>query len=194
MSTTGYAPIDPSAISLFSKTQTVNWLAVAFLTLLLYDHLITLDKEVEWIWTLRWRLPKVIFIVNRYIISSLILLYGISSFMFPVTLPFCRFFGQLYLYLPVLNFGTAELLIIVRVCALYGHSKLVTRSLGVCFLPFSKLPLLVLYCPKLWWQMSGIHFYTMSFYQVVGCGPTVRVAQGLNGPCGSPLSWLKVFS
>ncbi|KIM82052.1 hypothetical protein PILCRDRAFT_820951 [Piloderma croceum F 1598] len=61
--------------------------------LLVYDHVITLDKEIEWIWTLRWRLPKIIFIFNRYVITAL-------------------------LFQPLLNLGAAELLIIIRVCSL----------------------------------------------------------------------------
>ncbi|KIM89581.1 hypothetical protein PILCRDRAFT_1925 [Piloderma croceum F 1598] len=71
-STTSYYPFDSEASTVFKATKTNNYLRVVFMTLLLYDHAITLDKEVEWIWTLRWRLPKIAFFLNRYVICPLI--------------------------------------------------------------------------------------------------------------------------
>ncbi|KIM80306.1 hypothetical protein PILCRDRAFT_822433 [Piloderma croceum F 1598] len=50
-STTSYAPFNPKASAFFKEVQNSNYLNVAFLMLLLYDHAITLDKEVAWIWT-----------------------------------------------------------------------------------------------------------------------------------------------
>ncbi|KIM74759.1 hypothetical protein PILCRDRAFT_14197 [Piloderma croceum F 1598] len=50
-STTSYYPFDSEAPTVFRTYWMNNYLNVAFLTLLLFDHAITLDKEVEWIWT-----------------------------------------------------------------------------------------------------------------------------------------------
>ncbi|KIM80449.1 hypothetical protein PILCRDRAFT_9630 [Piloderma croceum F 1598] len=45
-STTSYYPFGSKASSIFRTTQTNNYLKAAFIALLLYDHAITLDKEV----------------------------------------------------------------------------------------------------------------------------------------------------
>jgi len=55
-----------------------NYIVLAFLMLMVYDHLLTFDKEVEWIWTLKWRLPKFLFLINNYAISPLIILTCIA--------------------------------------------------------------------------------------------------------------------
>jgi len=122
-STTTYYPFDSGALQAFTATQGDNILNAAFITLLLYDHAITLDKEVEWIWTLRWRLPKILFITNRYPITVLLLLTVIPEYAYPIFVPFCKVHLGLWLLVPLLNFGAVELLLIIRVCSLYGNSK-----------------------------------------------------------------------
>ncbi|KIM75620.1 hypothetical protein PILCRDRAFT_668460 [Piloderma croceum F 1598] len=110
-STTSYYPFDAGAPAVFSRDKTGNYIFIAFLWLLIYDHAITLDKEVEWIWTLRWRLPKIIFLINRYIVTSLLILD----------------------HSVVLNFTIAELLLLIRVSSLYGHHKLFVWILGTLY-------------------------------------------------------------
>jgi len=127
---TSYVPFDSDAPAVFSGTQITNYMQAGFLALLLYDHLITLDKEVEWIWTLRWRLPKVLFFLNRYAITALLFIpIGIPSFLFPLSISFCDFHFRLSLCMPLVNMSCAELLIIMRVRSLYGHNKVITWSL-----------------------------------------------------------------
>ncbi|KIM80417.1 hypothetical protein PILCRDRAFT_822545 [Piloderma croceum F 1598] len=101
-STTSYYPFDSEAPSVFRTIQMTNYFS-GDRALLLYDHSITLDKEVEWIWTLRWRLPKIVFFVNRYLICLLI---------------FCNFDRSYLTYAPVLVFCVTELLLVTRVCSL----------------------------------------------------------------------------
>jgi len=128
-STTSYYPFDSEAPTVFRYSQTNNYLGVAFITLLLYDHAITLDKEVEWVWTLRWRLPKIVFFLNRYVICPLILLYSIPYFIFPASISFCNFYDNYLNYLPVLVFCVVQLLLVTRVCSLYGNRKFLIWSL-----------------------------------------------------------------
>jgi len=114
--------------------------------LLLCDHVITLDKEVEWIWTfvkrteslwlcpdpylrLRWRPPKIIFIINRYALTPMLLLESIPHLISPLPISFCNVYYYLRIWMPLLSFCTVELLIIIRVCSLYGNRKLLVWSL-----------------------------------------------------------------
>ncbi|KIM76960.1 hypothetical protein PILCRDRAFT_12329 [Piloderma croceum F 1598] len=51
LSTTSYRPLDSDAQFVFSTTLADNYTNIVFIVLLLYDHAITLDNEVELIWT-----------------------------------------------------------------------------------------------------------------------------------------------
>ncbi|KIM76740.1 hypothetical protein PILCRDRAFT_826131 [Piloderma croceum F 1598] len=130
---TGYIPFDTDAPQIFGLQQTNNYLGTASFAFLLYDHVLTLDKEVAWIWTLRWRLPKLIFIVNRYFIPSLLILTHVSDFIFPASRFVCKLYPYLAGVVAVLNFGAVELLLIIRVCSLYDHRKLVVWFLRGIF-------------------------------------------------------------
>ncbi|KII95765.1 hypothetical protein PLICRDRAFT_228211 [Plicaturopsis crispa FD-325 SS-3] len=45
--------------------RTTRYMQFAFLTLMIYDHALTFNLEREHIWPLSWRMPKVLFIMNR---------------------------------------------------------------------------------------------------------------------------------
>jgi len=53
---------------LLPKLQTSQ--PVITVTLALYDHILTFQDEVEYIWGARKWLNKLIFIVNRYIVEA----------------------------------------------------------------------------------------------------------------------------
>jgi len=36
--------------------------------MLLYDHCLTFDDEIELIWKARWRIPKILFLFLRYMV------------------------------------------------------------------------------------------------------------------------------
>ncbi|KAJ7583914.1 hypothetical protein C8J56DRAFT_1094854 [Mycena floridula] len=45
-----------------------QYVSITGCALLLYDHLLTFDDEVELIWSTRWTLPKVLFLLVRYLV------------------------------------------------------------------------------------------------------------------------------
>jgi len=130
----GYIPLDSDTLHVFSEATKNSYVMLAFMMLVLYDHVITLDKEIEWIWTLRWGLPKIIFLINRYLITPLILLAAISQTLYPLSQSFCGFAIGFVTWSPLLTFSGAELLMIFRVCSLYGHHKLVVWFLRIYFI------------------------------------------------------------
>ena len=42
--------------------------------MLLYDHLLTFDQEVEEIWKAKWTLPKSFFLILRYLVPSVLII------------------------------------------------------------------------------------------------------------------------
>jgi hypothetical protein len=165
--------------------QRTNHLRIAFIAFLLYDHLITLDKEVEWIWTLRWRLPKIIFLINRYILSSFIVLFLIPENIFPLPLSFCNFLNKFIGWLPIFNFFAAELMMIIRVASLYGHRKLVVWSLSGLFVLSltSSIATQVLY-------MDDLHTF-LDYKFLPGCSSWIHESSDIEWRNWVPSLWLE---
>ncbi|KAG2005750.1 hypothetical protein CC2G_002130 [Coprinopsis cinerea AmutBmut pab1-1] len=74
---------DPAAYQQFLETlatqaTAVNLVAASCLTLLIYNHLLTLDQEITQFWPTRWTLAKVLFLANRYIVEGMLLFNCIS--------------------------------------------------------------------------------------------------------------------
>ncbi|KIM45646.1 hypothetical protein M413DRAFT_24800 [Hebeloma cylindrosporum] len=133
---------NPHLLKLFQDLKYAN---VALLTILVYDHLLTLDLEIKRIWTyvslngvlcasalntsdalrLPWRLPKVLFILNRYVFPPFLFFEGFSNTKFGAgvkVLKICQ--AKQYTNFPTFVFiMTVELMLILRVLALYGNSQ-----------------------------------------------------------------------
>ncbi|RDB16254.1 hypothetical protein Hypma_003021 [Hypsizygus marmoreus] len=74
--------MDPAeSLQLLSHFAAVRYTNLAFLILLIYDHALTLDLEVSRIWTLPWRLPKFLFLINRYLIPPMLFFDGLTPTM-----------------------------------------------------------------------------------------------------------------
>ncbi|KAG5731869.1 hypothetical protein E4T56_gene13796 [Termitomyces sp. T112] len=67
-----------SILASLSDYAALRYTNVAFLMLLIYDHIITFGDEVSRIWPLPWQLPKVSFLVNRYLIPPMLLFNGLT--------------------------------------------------------------------------------------------------------------------
>ncbi|KAG8748671.1 hypothetical protein FRC10_000062 [Ceratobasidium sp. 414] len=57
---------EASAISFISNTQRTRNAALAAMVLLVYDHVITFDAEVDLVWFKPWSWSKILFFWNRY--------------------------------------------------------------------------------------------------------------------------------
>ncbi|KAI0797545.1 hypothetical protein C8Q75DRAFT_801484 [Abortiporus biennis] len=49
------------------------------MTILLYDHIITFGQEVATMWSSRWSVPKVLFLLNRYLVVAILVFNGLAS-------------------------------------------------------------------------------------------------------------------
>ncbi|KII84905.1 hypothetical protein PLICRDRAFT_45740 [Plicaturopsis crispa FD-325 SS-3] len=117
-------------------TYAVRYITLAFSILILYDHFITLDTEIQRIWPLKWRLPKVLFMINRYIASPLIVFIGVAPCFPRMSLAVCNAWdhSSIQTAATIIAVGTAELILIPRVAALYGNNKMVYIALIFLFL------------------------------------------------------------
>jgi len=124
-----YLPYDANEPANYRDIRRGGSIYLAFMTIMVYDHLITFDIEVERIWSLKWRLPKFLFLINRYVAPSLIIMTGFANSIFPVLFSFCNFLMHFKHWTMILALGTSGLILLIRVAALYGHSEIMLRFL-----------------------------------------------------------------
>ncbi|KIM82169.1 hypothetical protein PILCRDRAFT_470574 [Piloderma croceum F 1598] len=164
-----YIPFDAITDHNLRTTRLGIYIYLALAAVILYDHAITFDIEVQRIWSLNWRLPKILFLMNRYVVPLLIVMRGIADATYPllfsvssyplrtlyisltmVVSPVVRFprynpitSGLIILscdflmhfedWIVILALGIADLILVIRVSALYGHSKIMRHFLVFFF-------------------------------------------------------------
>ncbi|KIJ31404.1 hypothetical protein M422DRAFT_783790 [Sphaerobolus stellatus SS14] len=136
MDTAG-AAISPAAavlkeaeIALIAANVT-RYLSAAGLVVLIYDHLLLLDEEIQLIWNSRTTRAKILFLVNRYLVPSALIvgtygLSGLSKAGLGVTV--CKVWLTIVTFLLVVTLFIANLFVLYRVNALWAHSPAVYRS------------------------------------------------------------------
>ncbi|TFK31297.1 hypothetical protein BDQ12DRAFT_162314 [Crucibulum laeve] len=107
---------------------------IAAVMLTVYDHMITLDWEVEYIWKRRWSISKTLFILVRYAGELVLVLQAIF---FVSGGPSVQVSQMGFYFTPL---GTTfcicicQIILIMRLYALYGQSKRLLMLLTALFL------------------------------------------------------------
>ncbi|KAJ7902965.1 hypothetical protein B0H13DRAFT_2335395 [Mycena leptocephala] len=94
-----------------------NYLFCASACLLVYEWVISLDDEIPRMWSLKWGLPKLIFVLNRYIIRVLLVCLWIVVDL-PGTNKVCHIYGYVQIIPLALAILVAQALIVIRVWAI----------------------------------------------------------------------------
>ncbi|KAJ2922514.1 hypothetical protein H1R20_g14575, partial [Candolleomyces eurysporus] len=63
------------------------WFAAT--TVVVYDHLSTLDLEIELVWKKKWTLIQILFIINRYVPDAAFLYGAVSRLPVAYRMDFC---------------------------------------------------------------------------------------------------------
>ncbi|THU86307.1 hypothetical protein K435DRAFT_368979 [Dendrothele bispora CBS 962.96] len=106
-------------------------------TIVVFDHLITLDDEIELVWKSSWSIGKMLFIINRYytlasVIANNRVLFG-PALSTDVSLHFFRWQGWTGLFAAMI----AEIILQMRLYALYFLDKKVLRMMVAAFIATS---------------------------------------------------------
>ncbi|KAJ1306296.1 hypothetical protein OPQ81_010997 [Rhizoctonia solani] len=123
METTGFIPASSSAqlvdsiAEIHDQLLTARYMAIAGFTLLVYDWLTTLDKEIKFIWRKKWTFARVVYHLNRLLP---LLLFGV------VLIPIL-----FYSYGVVVLLATSCATSIIRCWALYGQRQVSFTALSL---------------------------------------------------------------
>jgi len=100
-----------------------NYVLYSSACMLVYELFTSLDDEVERVWSLKWRLPKILFMLNRYVIRALMVCLWIIADFPGTSAEFCRIYSYWQMIPLRLAILTAQALVVIRVWAIYNNSR-----------------------------------------------------------------------
>jgi len=114
--------------------HSTQYFGLASFVVLLYDHLITFDDEVRYIWRGNKKLVTWLFLINRYL-TPLGFSVNISAYTSPVWTPvICENFVRYEGAMTFLGVAIASLMMGVRVTAIYHGNRAVLALISLLFL------------------------------------------------------------
>ncbi|KAI0700289.1 hypothetical protein BC835DRAFT_1412095 [Cytidiella melzeri] len=110
----------------------VKALAIVGLTALLYDHILTLNSEIKFIWRARVGFVSVVFLLNRYIVPLMLIVdtYELSG-VAADSVTFCRIWTATQSALTLASFMSIHAIVSIRVYALHNGREWIRRFLWV---------------------------------------------------------------
>lgn len=120
----GLALSPDEVIALVHDILLVRYATVVTLALLVYDYALTFDEEKRLVWPTRLSLPKVLFLLNRYLpfAGSVGLIYVVVLDPFRAN-NMCRAGFLAFASILFVNYVIAELILYVRTYAIFGCTR-----------------------------------------------------------------------
>jgi len=101
-----------------------NYTDIAAVALLVYDFFLTVDREAKYFWPPRKGWITFLFFINRYMVFLALTIDAYAQVSTNVTYSFCKFaIGVWLLVTDILQLMVTDIILWVRVCALYGNTK-----------------------------------------------------------------------
>jgi len=105
-----------------------GFVLVGCITLLCYDYVCTFTREVTYVWTSAWSIGLPLFYINRYVpmLDIALFVYSGTNHM---TITRCNYMLKTAIWLITVASFFAQLIIVLRTCALWGNRRLVVWPL-----------------------------------------------------------------
>ncbi|TFK49992.1 hypothetical protein OE88DRAFT_1681978 [Heliocybe sulcata] len=118
------------------NVQAIRFLSAAGLVILLWDHLLTFDDEVEYIWNARWAAPKILFLIVRYIVPVGLI---INSYQLSGLVPHhlsdtvCKVWLAVAIYMGMVSIAVGNFLVLLRLWILWDRKRKLVYSTLLIF-------------------------------------------------------------
>jgi len=132
-----FASILKSLLLGLRHIQITRYSQLASSSVIVFDHLITLDDEINLIWNSTWSLGKILFLMNRYYSLAAVVFNNYSFFSPTLTDSFCLRFFQWQGWTGLIGCMLAEGILQIRIFALYSLNKKILALMLVCFIASS---------------------------------------------------------
>ncbi|KAG8969367.1 hypothetical protein FRC05_001106 [Tulasnella sp. 425] len=135
------------------RVSIVNSLRLATFTFVVYDILVTLDREIFYVWKSRWSFAKSVFLINRYV-PPVVLAFQVIRTVMPYPSPkpqilLCSLGGILLGLLDLVIILVTSSVSTIRVWAIYQRNTKVLIFLIISFLACFGPPIVITSSAKL---------------------------------------------
>ncbi|KII91149.1 hypothetical protein PLICRDRAFT_496837 [Plicaturopsis crispa FD-325 SS-3] len=137
------------------------------MSITLYDHVITIDEEVELIWRKPWSVSTILYLIVRYC-GDTTFIVGSAVFLsngLPASVCYRYFLFQSWVSTPVV--WTMQLVMQMRVFALYGRSKKIAALTGLLFA--GEMVVNVWMLARIYSKQHGVTAITLPYPSVAIC-------------------------
>ncbi|CAA7266739.1 unnamed protein product [Cyclocybe aegerita] len=132
-------------IHIHTEAAASRYVGAAGLLSLVYDHLLTIDDEIEYVWKARWTVPKFLFLLTRYSVPLvlvlhtlqlggmhdlsadtlcvILLIYEIGVFHTVFLLYSCQVWFLIAVCLGIVSTGTGNFLVLARLWVVWGRNR-----------------------------------------------------------------------
>jgi hypothetical protein len=114
--------------------QATRFSQLASSAIIIFDHIITLDEEVELIWMSPWSMGKALFVINRYYTLISVIINNYALFSPSLTDSFCLRFFRWQGWTGLIACMIAEVILQMRLYALYFLNKKVLALMVATFI------------------------------------------------------------
>jgi len=117
--------------------QACQYVTAAGLVMLLYDHMLTFDQEVQLIWSTKLTLPSLLFLFNRYVVPVAMIirtkdLSGIATQILSDN--YCKWSIGIATILGLVTIGISNILVLLRLWVVWdGNKQLMYWTGAACF-------------------------------------------------------------
>lgn len=112
--------------------------------IVVFDHLITLDSEVDLIWRSSWSFGKLLFIINRYYTLACVIFNNYVLFSSSLTDHFCLDFFRWQGWTGLIACMIAEIILQMRLYALYSLNSKILALMIISFTAASTVSALIM--------------------------------------------------
>lgn len=114
--------------------QTTRYAQLASSSIIVYDHVVTFDQEVELIWSSSWSAGKVLFLINRYYSLFSVIFNNYGFFSTTLSDSFCLHFFKWQGWTGLIACIIAEMILQMRIYAMYSLNKKVLICMVISFI------------------------------------------------------------
>jgi len=113
--------------------KTIHYTQLCSACIVIFDHLITLDAEINLIWPSSWTLGKTLFLLNRYYSLAAVVFNTYALFVPTKTNSFCLNYYKWQGWTGLVACMLAEAILQTRLYALYSLNKKILAFMLTCF-------------------------------------------------------------
>lgn len=122
----------PGVVQLTRIVQITRFCQVAPSALMVYDYLISIDQEIEHIWKRPKTTTTLLYLIVRYF-GTIVGLVNTAVFLSNISSNFCYYFLAVQGWPPSLIMWLVQLILQMRLYALYDCSRKVMSIMGLAF-------------------------------------------------------------